>query len=63
MANKVSVSMRLDPAIKALGERRAKEERRSFTGHIEWLIARDADQHAAAARVKAEPTRRQAARL
>ena len=42
---KIPVSLRLDPEIKALGEARANEERRSFAGFLEWLILEDAKRH------------------
>jgi len=32
----------MDPEIKAMAEARAKEERRSFAGFLEWLILEDA---------------------
>lgn len=52
MANKVPVGLRLDPDIKAKGERRAKEDRRSFASYVEWLIAEDTRKRALPPEVK-----------
>ena len=39
---KIPVALRMDPGLKAMAEARAKEERRSFAGFLEWLIVEDA---------------------
>ena len=43
---KVPVPLRIDPEIKAAGEARAKEERRSFASFLEWLIVEDGKRQA-----------------
>lgn len=44
---KTPISMRLASDVKAEAERRATEERRSFTSYVEWLIMKDAESHKA----------------
>jgi hypothetical protein len=44
---KIPVALRLDPELKAMAETRAKEERRSFAGFLEWLIVEDGRRQAA----------------
>jgi hypothetical protein len=38
----------MDPAVKAMAEARATEERRSFAGFLEWLVVEDAKRQASA---------------
>jgi hypothetical protein len=45
---KIPVALRLDPKLKAMAEARAKEERRSFAGFLEWLIVEDAKRQTSA---------------
>jgi hypothetical protein len=42
MARKVPLALRLDPEIRAIAEERAKEETRTLTSYLEWLIVQDA---------------------
>lgn len=44
---KIPVAMRLAPDVKAEADRRAREERRSFTSYIEWIVLQDALKHPA----------------
>jgi predicted HicB family RNase H-like nuclease len=46
----LSLSFRIRPSIKALAERRAREEGRSLANYIEWLVQRDAQRAEEAAR-------------
>lgn len=39
--NQVQINFKIDPALKAELERRSKEERRSMSAHIVYLIERD----------------------
>lgn len=43
--DKKPISLRMAPAIKAEGERRAKEENRSFASYLERLVVEDAKRH------------------
>lgn len=38
-----SITIRISPEFKALIRKRAKEEMRSVTGYLEWLVARDTE--------------------
>jgi hypothetical protein len=42
MARKVPLALRLDPEIRAIADERAKEETRTLTSYLEWLIVEDA---------------------
>jgi hypothetical protein len=48
---KIPVALRMDPELKAAAEARAKQERRSFAGFLEWLIVEDAKRQAPARQV------------
>lgn len=39
---KVPVSLRISPEVKARAEARAAEQNRSFASYVEWLIIQDA---------------------
>jgi hypothetical protein len=57
MARKVPLALRLDPAIRAIADERAKEETRTLTSYLEWLIVEDAKRNAHQAAAQAEPQR------
>lgn len=43
--DKKPVAMRISAALKAAGEQRARQDHRSFSAHLEWLIEQDAKAH------------------
>jgi hypothetical protein len=52
---KIPIALRIDPELKAMAEARAKEERRSFAGFVEWLIAEDAKRTGSARQAGTQP--------
>ena len=59
MARKVPLALRLDPEIRAIADERAKEETRTLTSYLEWLIVEDAKRTGATrfTNAKSEPKR------
>ncbi len=54
--NKIAVSLRMAPEIKAAGERQAKTGRRSFAAYLEWLIEQDCARQPASETIPLRPS-------